>query len=488
MQHFPLFLDLRGRAVLVVGAGLVADRKMALLLAAGAHVSVVAPLAHAQVLARAQAGEIALHTGVFEPRWLDGMWLVIAASSDAAVNAAVAQEAGARQLWCNVVDDAQRSSAQVPAIVDRAPLTIAISSGGAAPVLARRLREKIETLVEPALGAMAALLHRQRAAIRAALPDLSARRQWYEQVLDGPVLDALRRSRPEQAQALLQQQLQARATQPRGKVLLVGAGPGDPGLLTLRGLRALNEADVVLYDRLVSAEVLALVRRDALCIAVGKTPGEDHEATQQRIHALLLSHARQGRTVVRLKGGDSLVYGRGGEELQVLRAHGVDYEVVPGITAALACGAYAGIPLTQRGLADQLLLATAQLRKGAAQSGGRRGAAATAATAATTRVYYMGVEGLSQVCADLQAQGLPAATPCALVENGSRPEQRVLHVTLADVVEQARRHAVRAPALFIVGEVTRLGQELAWFGQTLTTDWGAAGLPVSQAVPVALAA
>ena len=469
MQHFPMFLEVRDRAVLVVGAGLVADRKIALLLDAGACVTVVAPQAHAQVQARAQAGQIALHTGVFEPRWLDGVWLVFAATNNEAVNASVAQAAAARQLWCNVVDDAARSSAQVPAIVDRAPLTIAISSGGAAPVLARRLRAKIEALVEPAMGALAALAQRQRAAIRTARPDLLGRRQFYDWLLDGPVLAALRRGRGQQAQALLQQAL-TQAPQPlRGKVVLVGAGPGDAGLLTLRGLRALNEADVILYDRLVSPEVLALARRDAHCIDVGKTPGQDHEATQQRIHALLLSHVAQGQQVVRLKGGDSLVFGRGGEELQVLRAHGVDYEVVPGITAALAAGAYAGIPLTQRGLADQLTLATAQRRKGAPATEPAAPAPLTAAALdpLTTRVYYMGVEGLPALCTRLLTQGLAADTPCALIENASRPEQRVLHATLADVAAQAQQHGVRAPALFIVGQVTQLGRELAWFGETI---------------------
>ncbi len=481
MQHFPLFLDLRDRAVLVVGAGLVAERKIALLLTAGARVTVVAPVAHSQVQARAQAGEITLHARVFDASCLDGVWLVIAATNDAALNDAVSRAATERRLWCNVVDDAERSSAQVPAIIDRSPLTIAISSGGAAPVLARRLREKIEALVEPALGALAALMQRQRGAIRAAHPELGARRRLYERLLDGPVLAALRRGLPQQAEHLLARELAGTASAPRGKVLLVGAGPGDAGLLTLRGLRALNEADVVLYDRLVSADVLALARRDAHCIAVGKTPGEDHEATQRRIHALLISHAGQGRTVVRLKGGDPLVYGRGGEELQVLRAHGIDYEVVPGITAALACGAYAGIPLTQRGLADQLTLATARRHKGAAPAM----PALAHSDAATTRVYYMGVEGLSTVCADLQAQGLSAGTPCALVENGSRPEQRVLHATLASMAAQAQSHDVRAPALLIVGEVTRLGRQLAWFGETLDFVPDAVDAGVS---PAALAA
>ncbi|CAM5203285.1 Uroporphyrin-III C-methyltransferase/precorrin-2 dehydrogenase/sirohydrochlorin ferrochelatase OS=Castellaniella defragrans OX=75697 GN=HNR28_002921 PE=3 SV=1 [Castellaniella defragrans] len=310
MNHFPVFLDLRDRDVVVVGAGLVADRKIALLQSAGARVTVLAREAHPQVRDRARSGQIVLRLGDFEPSLLDHAWLVVAATSDPVLNHAVAEAAAARRLWCNVVDDAQASSAQVPAIVDRSPVTIAISSGGAAPVIARRLRERIETLVEPAIGPLAALAQRGRAAIRAARPDLAGRRRFYDWLLDGPVLEALRCGRPSRAQALLEGALSRGETAAPGNVVLVGAGPGDPGLLTLRGLRALNEADVILYDRLVSPDVLALSRRDALRIDVGKTPGEDHEATQRRIHGLLPGHARQGRRVVRLKGGDPLVCGR----------------------------------------------------------------------------------------------------------------------------------------------------------------------------------
>ncbi|HET8596166.1 MAG TPA: NAD(P)-dependent oxidoreductase, partial [Castellaniella sp.] len=316
MDLFPLFADLKGRTVLVVGAGVVAERKVGLLLSAGARVRVGAHAAHPGIRARAEAGEIELRLGAFDPAWLESAWLVVAATSDRALNRRVAETAAARRLFCNVVDDAALSSVQVPAIVDRAPLTIAISSGGSAPVIARRLRERIESLFDPALGALAALARRKRPAIRQARPHQGPRRAFYDWLLDGPVLDALRRNRPDEAEAALDGALARGTPAPAGKVVLVGAGPGDPGLLTLRGLRALNEADVILSDRLVSPEILALARRDAEVIDVGKTVGGPHESTQARIHALMVSHARQGRCVVRLKGGDPLVFGRGGEELQ----------------------------------------------------------------------------------------------------------------------------------------------------------------------------
>lgn len=461
MNHFPLFADLKGRTAIVVGAGLVAERKIALLRAAGARVVVSAHAAHPQVLARAQAGEIELRLGEFDPALLDEAWLVVAATNDRAQNQRVADAAEARRLFCNVVDDPELSSVQVPAIVDRSPITIAISSGGAAPVIARRLRERIESMFDPTLGALAALARRKRPQIRQARPQLRPRRDFYGWLLDGPVLGALRRGRADEAEALLDQALSAANPPPAGKVLLVGAGPGDPGLLTLRGLRALNEADVILADRLVSPAVLALARRDARVIDVGKAPGGPHESTQARIHALMVSHARQGRCVVRLKGGDPMVFGRGGEELQHLKRHGIAYEVVPGITAALACGAYAGIPLTHRDHAQSLTLATAHRQAGAAGPQGPDGADGR------TRVYYMGVERLPALSARLLAEGHAADLPCALVENGSRPTQRALHATLGSIVETASRHAIRSPALVIVGEVAALGMDLAWFGETL---------------------
>lgn len=462
MDLFPLFADLKGRTVLVVGAGVVAERKVGLLLSAGARVRVGAHAAHPGIQARAEAGEIELRLGAFDPAWLESAWLVIAATSDRALNQRVAQAADARRLFCNVVDDAALSSVQVPAIVDRAPLTIAISSGGSAPVIARRLRERIESLFDPALGALAALARRKRPAIRQARPHQGPRRAFYDWLLDGPVLDALRRNRPDEAEAALDGALARGTPAPAGKVVLVGAGPGDPGLLTLRGLRALNEADVILSDRLVSPEILALARRDAQLIDVGKTVGGPHESTQARIHALMVSHARQGRCVVRLKGGDPLVFGRGGEELQHLRRHGVAYEVVPGITAALACGAYAGIPLTHRDHAQSLVLQTAHRGDHASET-----AAGQRPGAGQTRVYYMGIGRLPALCRELLADGLDPGTPCAIVENGTRPRQRSLFATLETLESAAVRHRLQSPALVMVGEVTALGRELAWHGAVL---------------------
>ncbi|MYN13331.1 uroporphyrinogen-III C-methyltransferase [Pusillimonas sp. TS35] len=465
MRLFPLFADLARRPVLVIGGGIVAERKINSLMASDAQVTVGSPDLTDALRILVRHGRIQHLEGAFEPAWLKGAWLVIAATDDRALNRRIADLADERRQFINVVDDPELSSFHVPAIVDRAPLTIAISSAGHAPVLARRVRERLESLFDHSLGALGALAARYRPAIRKARPDMRQRRAFYDWMMDGPVWDALRHERPEEAQSLMDQALAGAVAAPQGKVVLVGAGPGDPGLLTLKALRALNEADVILYDRLVSPEVLALARRDAIQIAVGKRPGENHDATQARIHALMLEHARQGSLVVRLKGGDAFVFGRGGEELQFLRAHNVPYEVVPGITAALACAAYAGIPLTHRDHAQSVTLVTAHCREGSMVEDW-----ASLARNGQTLAFYMPVSQLDWLAAQLIAYGRGGDTPFALVENGTRPSQRVVQGTLATLQAMAAEHSVASPALLLVGEVTALAAELQWFGATANTN------------------
>lgn len=467
MNLFPLFAQLRGRRVLVVGGGIVAQRKAQALLAAGADVVVGAPAFTDALRQMADSGDIRLIEGGFDPAWLEHAWLAIAATQDAAVNRQVAAAAERLRIFANVVDDAELSSFQVPSVVDRSPLVIAISSGGAAPVLARRVRERLETLLDHSLGTLAALAGRYRNSIRRQRPSLRSRREFYDWLLDGPVAGALRSRQGLLAERELQHELGRRQPAPQGKVALVGAGPGDPGLLTLKALRILNQADVILHDRLVSPEVLELARRDALRIPVGKTPGEDHEATQRRIHETMLAHARQGALVVRLKGGDAFVFGRGGEELEFLETHGIAYEVVPGITAALACAAYAGIPLTHRDHAHSVSLATAHSSAPDDgcdwQSLARRG---------QTLAFYMGVGQLARVSAQLIGHGRAPDTPFALIENGTRAAQRVLRGTLADLDALAKAHAFQAPSLLLVGEVTALASRLHWYGTLIDAPAG----------------
>ena len=458
MKLFPLFADLAGRPVLVVGAGDVAARKVAALLAAGAQVAVGAPRLGQALLDLAATRRIRHIEGEYREAWLDDLWLVVAATSDRATNEAVARDAAKRRLFANVVDDAQRSSVHVPAVIDRSPVVVAISTGGSAPMLARRLRERLESLLDPELGALATLLDRFRTRIRTRLQAPAARRHWYDALFDGPVMAFLRARQPALAEAALETSLRAPAASTEGRVVLVGAGPGDPGLLTLKALRALNQADVIVHDRLVSAEVLALARRDARFIEVGKSGG-GQSTSQEAIHALLLAHARAGRCVVRLKGGDPFVFGRGGEELEFLRERAIPYEVVPGITAALACAAYAGVPLTHRDHAQSVRFVTAHCR----DSFDTLDWLALAQERQTLAVY-MGVAGLDTLRDELIAHGRAAGTPFALVENGSRASQRVVTGTLDQLPEIANAHTVGSPALLILGEVAALAESLHWYG------------------------
>ncbi|PKM14308.1 MAG: uroporphyrinogen-III C-methyltransferase [Gammaproteobacteria bacterium HGW-Gammaproteobacteria-2] len=455
---YPLFADLRQRRVLVVGGGVVAARKIAALFAVEAVIEVVAAELGERVRAWRDAGRLCHRGTVFVPEQLDDVWLVIAASDDAALNAQVEAAASARRLFCNVVDDAALSSFQVPAVIERGPLRIAVSSAGMAPVLARQVRGRIEALLDDSLGALASLLGRWRLRIRQRLPDLPARRRFIESLADGAVGRLLAQGQPEQAEATLAAALHGADPQPAGRVSLVGAGPGDPGLVTLKAQRRLQQADVILYDALVDPAILRLARRDAELIATGKRAGQACVA-QPAIHALMLQHARAGRTVVRLKGGDPFVFGRGGEELAFLRRHGVQCEVVPGISAALACAAYAGVPLTHREHAQSVRLVTAHCRDSIDRLDWR-----ALAADGQTLAFYMAVGQLERVRDRLLAHGRKPNTPCAIVENGSRANQRVLLAALAELPELARSHAVVAPALLFVGEVAAMAAELHWFG------------------------
>ena len=459
MRYLPLFLNLDGRTVLLVGGGEVAARKHALLASAGARVRVVAPELGATLAALAATGALEHRARRFVPADLDGAWLAIAATADAAVNRAVAGAARERRILVNVVDAPEPSSAILPAIIDRSPLVIAVSSSGAAPELARHVRRQIEAALDESLGALAALCARLRTRIRTALGDLGARRRLYRWLLEERPAALVRAGRGAEAERLVEAELARAAPPVQGSVALVGAGPGDPGLLTLNALRALQSADVVLHDRLVSAEVLALARREAELIEVGKG-GQGHGTSQARIHALMVEHARRGRRVVRLKGGDPFVFGRGGEELEHLARHAIPYEVVPGVTAALACAAYAGIPLTHREYAGAVRFVTAHCRESVEATDWRG-----LARGRETLAVYMGVATLGALSAELIRHGRPAATPVAFVENGSRAAQRVLVGTLGEATALAERHALAAPALLVVGEVAALARTLGWFGR-----------------------
>lgn len=458
MKLYPLFVDLHARQVLVVGGGAVAERKAGALLAAGASVSVGSPTLTPQLGAWATAGILRHRQGGFAPGWLEGQWLVVAATDDPALNRQVAELAAARHVWVNVVDDRVLSTFHVPAVVDRDPLMVAISTGGAAPALAGLVRAHLEAALDPSSGALVGLSERLRARIRRRFPGAGARRRFYAWLWHGPVARLLRARRAQAALETAEAALTATTPAVLGSVALVGAGPGAPELLTLGGLRRLQEAEVILHDRLVNQEILALARRDALLIDVGKTPG-GRRTEQDTIHALMENHARRGRRVVRLKGGDPFIFGRGGEEIEYLRARGIPYEVVPGVTSALACAAYAGVPLTHRALAHGVHLITAHGKDSVDALDWR-----ALGRDKQTLAVYMGVAQLGNLRARLMAHGKSGSTPVAFIENGTLPQQRVILGNLGELEELAHRHAITSPAMLIVGEVATLAGTLGWFG------------------------
>jgi uroporphyrin-III C-methyltransferase/precorrin-2 dehydrogenase/sirohydrochlorin ferrochelatase len=433
-----------------VGGGALAARRARQLLDAGARVTVNAPTLCSDLARLAVAGRVAHAESEFRPELVERAWLVIAATNDRAVNARV-HAAGERcGRLVNSVDDPEHSHFYMPAVVERGSIVVAISTGGAAPVLARRLRERIEAWLPGRLGRLAALARSWRATVGARIRDTDTRRLFWERVFDGEVADHVLAGREAEARRALAHALNAPHERPHGRVALVGAGPGDPDLLTLRALRLLQDADVILYDRLVSPAILARARRDAELRFVGKEPGVQ-SASQEDINAQLVRLARAGKRVVRLKGGDPFVFGRGGEELEALRAADVDVEVVPGITAAIGCAASARIPLTHRDHAHGLALLNGHDELDYAHL----------ANPALTLAIYMGGARLDAICAGLLAHGRGITTPAALVEKGTTEEERVITGTLGDIAARARAAGVGTPALLFIGEVARYATPLA---------------------------
>jgi uroporphyrin-III C-methyltransferase/precorrin-2 dehydrogenase/sirohydrochlorin ferrochelatase len=459
MDYLPIFLAVAEAPCLVVGGGEVAARKAALLQRAGGRVTVVSPDLGPALAARVAAGEVAWRQREFEPGDVAGFRIAVAATDRSEVNVRVSEAAKSLQIPVNVVDCPDLCTFIFPAIVERAPLVVAVSSGGASPVLARVLRMRLETLIPPAFGRLAGLADRFRQRVKEAVPDPRQRRKFWEGQLQGPVADLVFAGREAEAEARLCRALEEEPLAARtGMVYLVGAGPGDPDLLTLRALRLIQEADVVVYDRLVSAEILERVRRDAEMIYAGKQR-DQHTLPQAEINQLLAGLARQGKRVVRLKGGDPFIFGRGGEEIETLMEQGIPFQVVPGITAASGCAAYAGIPLTHRDYAQVCTFLTGHMKDGRLLDIDWE----RWVQPCQTLVFYMGLQGLSEICEQLIHYGSSPDLPAALVQQGTTRRQRVLAATLATLPEKVRQSNVKAPTLLIVGEVVKLREKLGWF-------------------------
>jgi uroporphyrin-III C-methyltransferase/precorrin-2 dehydrogenase/sirohydrochlorin ferrochelatase len=458
MDFLPIFLDIKDKRCLVVGGGDVASRKVNLLLKAQGRVRLVSPGLCKGLEALAADGSIDHVSRDYESADLDGCSLVIAATDDREVNRQVSEEARTRQIPVNVVDQPDLCSFIVPSIIDRSPVVAAVSTGGASPVLARLIRSRLEALIPAGYGRLAELAKKFREQVKQRFSNPTDRRLFWEKVLHSGVAERVFSGHMEEADAAMQRALEAPTPDSdMGEVYLVGGGPGDPDLLTFRALRLMQQADVVVYDRLVAQPILEMTRRDADRIYVGKER-DQHAMRQEEINQLLVDLAKEGKRVVRLKGGDPFIFGRGGEEIDTLSDEGVPFQVVPAITAASGCAAYAGIPLTHRDYAQSVTFVTGHLKDGTMNLNWEQ-----LAQPHQTVVFYMGLMGLPVICRELVAHGVSPEMPIALVQQGTTEKQKVYTSTLADIQDLVEREQPRPPTLIIVGEVVELQEKLNWY-------------------------
>ena len=458
MQALPIFMNISQRLCVVIGAGEVAARKVTMLLRAQASVTVYAPEICPTLADLVEAGRIRYQQARFADQQLSGACLVIAATNDLQVNTVVSLAAQANNIPVNVVDAPALCTFTMASIVERSPIVIAISSEGNAPVLARYLRSKIETMLPAGYGRIAAIAGEFRDKVKSKYATSQARRIFWEGVLQGPIVERILAGQEAAARKGLDQLLtDDTASQQHGEVYLVGGGPGDPDLLTFRALRLMQQCDVCVYDKLVSPEVLDLVRRDAELIYVGKSR-DQHTLPQEEINQLLARLALAGKRVLRLKGGDPFIFGRGGEEIETLMQQGVPFQVVPGITAANGVSSYAGIPLTHRDYAQACLFITGHLKNGVLDLDW-----AAMARPQQTVVIYMGLVGLEQICQQLMAHGVAPDMPAAVIQQGTTQHQRVVSANLSDLASQVAAAKMKAPCLTIIGQVVQLREKLNWF-------------------------
>lgn len=459
MRYFPLFLDTRDTHCLIVGAGEVAARKLELILKSETQVTVIAPWMCDTVKAYANNPRVTLIEREFADSDLSNQQMVFVATSEPDVNQHVHDIARKKGILVNVVDNTPLCQFITPSIIDRSPIVIAMSSGGVAPVLLRYLRQKLESVIPANISRLGAFSEKFREKVKSSLKGVTARRYFWEDVLDGDIAELVEKGQDEKADTKFLEALAAAQTEQKieGQVYLVGAGPGDPDLLTFRALRLMQKADVVVYDRLVSPAILELVRRDAEKIYVGKAKS-NHTLPQDEINELMVREAQKGNRVVRLKGGDPFIFGRGGEEIQKLIEHGIEFQVVPGITAASGASTYAGIPLTHRDHAQSVTFATGHLKDGTIDLNWP-----ALAHQNQTIVFYMGLTGLPVICEKLIENGLAADTPIALIEKATRDDQKVITGTLANITAHPQLSEMKPPTLIIVGTVVSLQSQLDWF-------------------------
>ena len=461
MDHLPIFLNVKGKRTLVVGSGVVAARKADLLLRAGSDVMIVSPEMGDELSQLRASYKFKHKSSALSAEDLQGCLIVFGCSTDAAVNQQLCKFAADAGIMVNVADNTENCDFTMPAVVDRTPLLIAISTGGSSPLLTRMLKARFETTIPAAYGRLAEFAGSYRDRIKAMVPNLTRRRRFWESMVSGPVAEHLFSSQVEEAGLLMESLLNEAAKKgdqpPVGEVYLVGTGPGDPDLLTFRALRLMQQADVVLYDRLIGEGILNLVRRDAERIYVGKLTN-DHSVPQEEIGNMLIRLARQGKRVLRLKGGDPFVFGRGGEEIEALSENGITFQVIPGVTAAVGCASYSGIPLTHRDHAQGCMFVTGHEKDGKLNLNWN-----SLIQPRQTVVVYMGLSSMAAITKGFMDNGADPSTPAAVIENGTRAGQRVITGTLESLSGQTTVAGIKSPALIIIGSVVTLRDKLSWF-------------------------
>jgi uroporphyrin-III C-methyltransferase/precorrin-2 dehydrogenase/sirohydrochlorin ferrochelatase len=468
MDFFPIFLNLKNRACLVVGGGAIAERKTALLLRSGAEVTLVSPDLNHNLTTWCDIGRFTHLAREFRDEDLSEQYLAIAATNDPEVNRRVAEIAGNLRIPVNVVDQPELCSFIVPSVIDRSPVVAAISTGGASPVLARLIRSRLESLIPAGYGRLATLCNRFRQRVKERFTDPTERRLFWDKALQGGIAERIFSGHHDEADQLMEKALNTPlSADDMGEVYLVGAGPGDPDLLTFRALRLMQQADVVVYDRLVAKPILDMTRHDAEHVYVGKAR-DKHTMRQEEINQLLAKLAKMGKRVLRLKGGDPFIFGRGGEEIDTLAAEGIPFQVIPGITAASGCASYAGIPLTHRDYAQSVTFVTGHLKDGTINLNWKM-----LAQSNQTIVFYMGLVGLPVICRELQNHGVDKGMPIALIQQGTTHMQRVFTGTLETILDIVALQRPKPPTLIIVGHVVELQEKLAWYEAPLHSEQGA---------------
>ena len=459
MSLLPLFIDIKDKPCLLVGGGRVAARKLKMLCKAEAKVTVIAPELCEDVKKLCDTHSLNIEQRKFEDSDISQQRLIIAASNNAELNSHISALAKQRDIFVNVSNDFSQGDIVLPSVIDRDPIQIAVTTGGASPVLARLLRSNLERSTPAAYGTLASLVEKYRSNAKQSLKNEDTIRRFWEEVLQGPIAEMVFAGKVDDAEDALVKKLSSNniAANKIGEVYLVGAGPGDPDLLTFRALRLMQQADVVVYDRLVSDQIMELIRKDAETIYAGKERSK-HTLEQETINQLLVRLAKEGKRVLRLKGGDPFIFGRGGEEIETLMEEGIHFQVVPGITAAAGCASYSGIPLTHRDHAQACIFVTGHLRDGTVNLNWEM-----LAHSNQTLVFYMGLHGLKIICKKLSEHGLETTTPAALVTKGTTPEQRVMIGDLSTLADLVDEHHVQGPTLIIIGNVVTLHNKLHWY-------------------------